>query len=91
MFVSLKNFFQKENFRKIFYFSRRTYDLTPITLEFNKQSGKSNKNLDDDEEDRRASESLFRSLPEIRYKYYVINAACVFIAILIIQALIFEK
>jgi len=62
-----------------------------LTLEFNKQLRKANKGLDDDEENRQASESLFRSLPEIRYRYYVINAACIFFSILVIQALIFEK
>ncbi len=75
-------------------FSRRrhsTNDLEPFTLEFNKELRKANKGLDDDEENRQASESLFRSLPELRYRYYIINAACVFFAILVIQALIFEK
>jgi hypothetical protein len=60
-------------------------------LEFNNSTDKTNKNLDDDEENRQASESLFRSLPELRYRYYVINAASVFFAILVIQALILEK
>jgi hypothetical protein len=60
-------------------------------LAFNNQTNKINKNLDDDEENRHASESLFRSLPELRYRYYVINAACVFFAILVIQTLILEK
>ncbi|UJR14998.1 hypothetical protein I4U23_001975 [Adineta vaga] len=70
---------------------RSTNDLQPITLEFNKQANKCQKVLDDDEENRTASESVFRSLPELRYRYYVINAACVFFAILAIQALILEK
>jgi hypothetical protein len=60
-------------------------------LEFNKQASKEQKVLDDDEENRTASEALFRSLPELRYQYYVINAACLFFAILAIEALIFEK
>ncbi len=88
MFVSFINQNKKKT---TIYFSRLTNDLEPITLEFNKQSRKSNKTVDDDEENRQASESLFRSLPEIRYRYYVINAACIFFAILLIQALIFEK
>ena len=71
---------------------RSTNDLEPFTLEFNKQARQDRKGLDDDdEENRTASESLFRSLPELRYRYYVINAACVFFAILSIQALILEK
>jgi hypothetical protein len=79
-----------------FIFSRRrrhsSNDLKRFTLRFNKRSSKTNKVLDDDDEgNRRASESLFRSLPELRYRYYVINAACVFFSILVIQALIFEK
>jgi hypothetical protein len=88
LFVSFINQNKKKT---TIYFSRLTNDLEPITLEFNKQSRKSNKTVDDDEENRQASESLFRSLPEIRYRYYVINAACIFFAILLIQALIFEK
>jgi len=91
LFVSFRNYFKQKQKKHLFYFSRRTDDLEPITLEFNKDSRKSNKTLDDDEENRQASESLFRSLPELRYRYYVINAACIFFAILIIQALIFEK
>ena len=59
-------------------------------MEFNKNANKAQK-VPDDEEDRTASEALFRSLPELRYKYYVINAACVFFIILVIQALILEK
>ncbi|CAF0966600.1 unnamed protein product [Adineta ricciae] len=70
---------------------RSTNDLQPITLEFNKQADKCQKVLDDDEENRTASEKVFRSLPELRYRYYVINAASVFFAILVIQALILEK
>ena len=70
---------------------RSTNDLQPITLEFNKQTDKCQKVLDDDEENRTASEKVFRSLPELRYRYYVINAASVFFAILVIQALILEK
>jgi hypothetical protein len=70
---------------------RRSNDLEPFTLEFNKQAGKCQKALDDDGENQTASEALFRSLPELRYRYYVINAACVFFAILVIQALILEK
>ncbi|CAF3038638.1 unnamed protein product [Rotaria socialis] len=66
-------------------------DLEPLTLSFQKESETTNKTLDDDEENRKASESLFRSLPELRYRYYVVNAACIFCAIVIIQALIFEK
>jgi hypothetical protein len=66
-------------------------DLEPFTLEFNTQTNETNKNLNDDEGNRQASESLFRSLPELRYRYYVLNAACIFFAILVIQALIFEK
>ena len=69
---------------------RSTNDLEPFTLEFNKHRSKAQKVLDD-EEDRTASEALFRSLPELRYRYYVINAACVFFIILIIQALLLEK
>ncbi|CAF4405505.1 unnamed protein product, partial [Adineta steineri] len=65
-------------------------DLEPFTLEFNTQTDNTNKNLEDDEGNRRASESLFRSLPELRYRYYILNAACVFFVILVIQALIFE-
>lgn len=59
-------------------------------MEFNKNASKAQKVLDD-EEDRTASEALFRSLPEVRYRYYIINAACVFFIMLIIQALILEK
>ncbi|CAF1359093.1 unnamed protein product, partial [Rotaria sordida] len=70
---------------------RSTNGLKPFTLEFNKQASKAQKVLDDDEENRTASESLYRSLPELCYRYYVINAACVFLAILVIQALILEK
>ncbi|CAF0889420.1 unnamed protein product [Adineta steineri] len=70
---------------------RSENDLEPFTLEFNKQANKCQKGLDDDEENRTASEALFRSLPELRYRYYIINAACIFFAILIIQALILEK
>jgi hypothetical protein len=70
---------------------RSTNDLEPFTLEFNKQASKAQIVLDDDEENRTASEALFRSLPELRYRYYVINAACIFFVILVIQALIFEK
>ncbi|CAF0766132.1 unnamed protein product [Rotaria sordida] len=69
-----------------------TTDLERLTLGFKKQeNNKANKTIDDDEGNRRANESLFRSLPELRYRYYVINAACVFFAIIAIQALIFEK
>ncbi len=70
---------------------RSTNDLEPFTLEFNKEASNAQKALDDDEENRTASEALFRSLPELRYRYYIINAACVFFAILAIQALILEK
>lgn len=70
---------------------RSTNDLEPFTLEFNKQANKAQKGLDDDEENRTASEALFRSLPELRYRYYVINAACIFFAIVVIQALILER
>ncbi|CAF2871652.1 unnamed protein product [Rotaria sp. Silwood2] len=70
---------------------RSTNDLEPFTLGFKKQENKANKTLDDDEGNRRANESLFRSLPELRYRYYVANAACIFFAIIVIQALIFEK
>ncbi|CAF3639373.1 unnamed protein product [Rotaria sp. Silwood1] len=70
---------------------RSTNGLEPFTLEFHKQASKAQKVLDDDEENRTASESLFRSLPELCYRYYVINAACVFLAILAIQTLILEK
>lgn len=70
---------------------RNTNDLEPFTLEFNKNACKAQKCLNDDEENRAASEALFRSLPELRYRYYVINAACVFFAIIAIQALIFER
>jgi hypothetical protein len=70
---------------------RSTNDLEPFTLEFNKQASKAQKVLDDDEENRTASEALFRSLPELGYRYYVINAACLFFVILVIQALILEK
>ncbi len=70
---------------------RSTNDLEPFTLEFNKQANKAQKGLDDDEENRTASEAVFRSLPEYRYRYYVINAGCVLFAILVIQALILEK
>lgn len=59
-------------------------------MEFNKNASKAQKVVDD-EEDSIASEAVFRSLPELRYKYYVINAACVFFIILAIQALILEK
>jgi hypothetical protein len=78
----------------MFFYSGRRHssnDLDPFTLEFNTQTSKAQKALDDEEENRRANESIFRSLPEIRYRYYVINAACVFFAILVIQALILEK
>ncbi|CAF1597023.1 unnamed protein product [Rotaria sp. Silwood1] len=68
-----------------------THDLEPLTLGFKKQENKEHKNLEDDEGNRRANESLFRSLPELRYHYYVANAACIFFAIIVIQALIFEK
>ncbi|CAF4915942.1 unnamed protein product, partial [Rotaria sp. Silwood1] len=68
-----------------------THDLEPLTLGFKKQENKVHKNLEDDEGNRRANESLFRSLPELRYHYYVANAACIFFAIIVIQALIFEK
>lgn len=70
---------------------RSSNDLEPFTLEFNKQRRRDQKVLDDDDENRTASEALFRSLPELRYRYYVINAAIVFVAILAIQALILEK
>ncbi|UJR31678.1 hypothetical protein I4U23_019159 [Adineta vaga] len=66
-------------------------DLEPFTLEFNPQTNKENKIQEDDEGNRQATESLFRSLPELRYRYYVLNAACVFFSILVIQALIFER
>ena len=68
-----------------------TADLDPVTLKFNQEKNRANKSLDDDEDNRTANERVFRSLPELRYQYYVINAACVFFAILAIQALIFEK
>ncbi|CAF3997422.1 unnamed protein product [Rotaria sp. Silwood2] len=74
-----------------FHRRRSTNGLEPFTLEFNKQASKAQRVLDDDEENRTASESLFRSLPELCYRYYVINAACVFLAILVIQILILEK
>ncbi|CAF2043599.1 unnamed protein product [Rotaria magnacalcarata] len=70
---------------------RSTNDLEPFTLEFSKQSSKGQTLVDDDEENRTASESLFRSLPDLCYRYYVVNAACVFLVILLIQALILEK
>ena len=68
-----------------------TTDLDPITLEFNAQSNGEQKSMDDEEENCRATESMFRALPELRYRYYVINAACLFLAIQVIQALILEK
>ena len=72
--------------------SRRSLnDLEPFTLEFSTQENKENKMLEDDEGNRQATESLFRASPELRYRYYVINAACIFFSILVIQALIFEK
>ena len=67
-----------------------TADLDPVTLKFNQEKNQANKSLDD-EDNRTANERVFRSLPELRYQYYVINAAGVFFAILAIQALIFEK
>jgi len=70
---------------------RSTNDLEPFTLEFNRQANKAQKVLDDDEENRTASEALFRSLPELCYGYYVINAACLFFVIIVIQTLILEK
>ncbi|CAF2094867.1 unnamed protein product [Rotaria magnacalcarata] len=70
---------------------RSTNDLEPFTLEFSKQASKGQTLVDDDEENRTASESLFRSLPDLCYRYYVVNAACVFLVILLIQALILEK
>ena len=76
-------------------FSRRRHsmhDLAPFTLEFNPSDEKIPKSLaDTDEGNRQASERLFRSLPELRYRYYVVNAACIFVAILVIQALILER
>jgi hypothetical protein len=93
LFVS----FKKKQRIRIYYFicSRPRHssnDLKRFTLQFNKPSSKANKAIEDDDEgNRRASESLYCSLPELRYRYYVINAACVFFAILVIQALIFEK
>ncbi|CAF1049009.1 unnamed protein product [Adineta ricciae] len=75
-----------------FICSRRSLnDLEPFTLEFNTQENKENKILEDDEGNRRATESLFRASPELRYRYYVLNAACIFFSILVIQALIFER
>lgn len=65
-------------------------DVEPITLSFKKRTAKA-KTIDDDEGNRQASESLFRSLPELRYRYYVTSAACIFLAIIIIQSLIFDK
>ena len=77
------------------YCSQRQHsinDLEPFTLQFNKQRNGENKTFNDnDEGNRQANESLFRSLPELRYRYYVINAACIFFAIIVIQSLIFEK
>ncbi|CAM2715452.1 unnamed protein product [Rotaria socialis] len=70
---------------------RSTNDLEPFTLEFSKQARKDQTVVDDDEENRTANESLFRSLPDLCYRYYVVNAACVFLVILLIQALILEK
>jgi hypothetical protein len=65
-------------------------DLEPFTLEFNQKRRQTQKSLDDDEENCQATEQLFRSLPEIRYRFYVINAACLCLTMLIIQALILE-
>lgn len=70
---------------------RSSNDLERFTLKFSKQSRRDQKALDDDDENRTASEELFRSLPELRYRYYVINAAVLFLAILTIQALILER
>lgn len=67
-------------------------DLAPFTLEFNTSKDKIQKNLaNTDDGNQQASERLFRSLPELRYRYYVTNAACIFFAILVIQALILER
>ncbi|CAF0808251.1 unnamed protein product [Adineta ricciae] len=75
-----------------FICSRRSLnDLEPFTLEFNTQENKENKMHEDDEGNRQATESLFRASPELRYRYYVLNAACIFFSILVIQALIFER
>ena len=66
-------------------------DLEPITLEFNTQTNEERKSLEDGEENCQATEAMFRALPELRYRYYVVNAACLFLAIQVIQALILEK
>ena len=97
MFVSLNlsKILQNQIFWSCEYCSRRQHninDLEPFTLQFNKQENRENKTSNDnDEGNSQASENLFRSLPELRYRYYAINAACIFFAIIVIQSLIFEK
>ncbi|CAF1444767.1 unnamed protein product, partial [Didymodactylos carnosus] len=67
---------------------QNTNDLDCLTLQFKHHDVKTME--ENHEENQTATETMFRSLPELRYRYYVINAACLFFAIIIIQALILE-
>ncbi|CAF0857910.1 unnamed protein product, partial [Didymodactylos carnosus] len=66
-----------------------TNDLDFLTLQFKPRDEKTME--ENHEENQTATETMFRSLPELRYRYYVINAASLFFTIITIQALILEK